>query len=130
MEDKKFQELFSKFQPQIGDDRNFIHSLEKRLDGVEIIREHNERMVRNARLSMIAAAAVGFICGFLFSLAIPYIGRVAAHLQATTPQNSFISMVALNYYTLSWVTIAAFTIILSMNTYHLCMAKAFSWRKE
>lgn len=120
-DDQKLRELFGLFNPDTGSDVQFIRTLEKRLDAVELIRKHNAQVVHNMRNAAVAAACAGFICGFLFSLALPYIGVVANQIMTSVPRNSFLSVVATNYVLISWIIISILTGTLSLNTYHLYM---------
>ena len=61
--DKSLEELFLSHQPQFNDKANFMASLNKRLDAVEFIKQHQEATIHRYKMSMVVAFVVGVICG-------------------------------------------------------------------
>lgn len=72
--DKELADLFLAAKPSFGDSDQFLASLNKRLDAVEFLKQHEEACIRRYKYSMIAAFVLGILCGggmLVFILSIP-----------------------------------------------------------
>ena len=72
--DKKLEELFLAQQPHFDDNEAFMASLNKRLDAVEYVKQHQEATIRRYKWAMVAAFVVGIISGAItiaFVLSLP-----------------------------------------------------------
>ena len=61
--DKELEELFLAQKPHFDDSEAFMESLNKRLDAVEYVKQHQEATIRRYKLAMVAAFVVGIISG-------------------------------------------------------------------
>ncbi len=61
--DKALEELFLAARPTFDDGDAFIAKLEKRLDAVEYLKQHEEVCLRRYRYAMLAAFVLGVILG-------------------------------------------------------------------
>ena len=61
--DKALEELFLAQKPQFDDNEAFMASLNKRLDAVEYIKQHQEAMIRRYKMALVVAFVVGIISG-------------------------------------------------------------------
>ena len=61
--DKELEELFLAKQPHFDDNEDFMASLNKRLDAVEYVKQHQEATIRRYKWAMVAAFVVGIISG-------------------------------------------------------------------
>ena len=72
--DKELEELFLAQQPHFDDNEAFMASLNKRLDAVEYVKQHQEATIRRYKWAMVAAFVVGIINGAItiaFVLSMP-----------------------------------------------------------
>ena len=72
--DKTLEELFLAQQPHFDDNEAFMASLNKRLDAVEYVKQHQEATIRRYKWAMVAAFVVGIINGAItiaFVLSMP-----------------------------------------------------------
>ena len=72
--DKELEELFLAQQPHFDDNEAFMASLNKRLDAVEYVKQHQEATIRRYKWAMVAAFVVGIISGAIaiaFVLSLP-----------------------------------------------------------
>ena len=72
--DKELEELFLVKKPHFDDNEDFMTSLNKRLDAVEYVKQHQEATIRRYKLAMVAAFVVGIISGAVtiaFVLSLP-----------------------------------------------------------
>ena len=72
--DKELEELFLAQQPHFDDNEAFMASLNKRLDAVEYVKQHQEVTIRRYKWAMVAAFVVGIISGAItiaFVLSLP-----------------------------------------------------------
>ncbi len=61
--DKALEELFLAARPTFDDGDAFIAKLEKRLDAVEYLKQHEEACIRRYRYAMLAAFVLGLVLG-------------------------------------------------------------------
>ena len=61
--DKALEELFLAQKPQFDDSEAFMASLNKRLDAVEYIKQHQEATIRRYKMALVVAFVVGIISG-------------------------------------------------------------------
>ena len=72
--DKPLEELFLAQKPHFDDNEAFMVSLQKRLDAVEYVKQHQEAAIRRYKLIMVVAFVVGIISGgvaMAFVLSLP-----------------------------------------------------------
>ena len=63
--DKELEELFLAQKPQFDDNEAFMASLNKRLEAVEYIKQHQEATIRRYKMALVAAFVVGIISGVI-----------------------------------------------------------------
>lgn len=63
MKDKALEELFLAARPTFDDGDAFIRKLEKHLDAVEYLKQHEEACIRRYRYAMLAAFVLGVVLG-------------------------------------------------------------------
>ena len=61
--DKALEDLFLAQNPQYDDSKAFMASLNKRLDAVEYIKQHQEATIRHYKMALVVAFVVGVISG-------------------------------------------------------------------
>ena len=61
--DKTMEALFLAQKPTFDDSADFMAALNKRLDAVEYVRQHQEATIRRYRMAMVAAFVVGILVG-------------------------------------------------------------------
>ena len=61
--DKALEELFLAQKPQFDDSEAFMESLNKSLDAVEYIKQHQEATIRRYKMALVVAFVVGIISG-------------------------------------------------------------------
>ena len=61
--DKDLEELFLAQKPQFDDNEAFMASLNKRLDAVEYVKQHQEATIRRYKMALVATFVVGIISG-------------------------------------------------------------------
>lgn len=121
-EDDKIKNIFAGFSPELSSDFIFMKELERRIESVEIVKRHMARTKRRNKAAIAIAAAVGFIVGFLFSLAMPYITRAIADWQLTLPDTSGLNMIADNIVLLTWLIIGVTSCVIALNSYELSLS--------
>ncbi len=67
--DKKLENLFADFQPELGDNADFMATLNRKLDAVEYIKQVQDAQIRRNMYAVVAALVLGIISGgALFAL--------------------------------------------------------------
>ena len=61
--DKALEELFLAQKPQFDDHAAFMTRLNRRLDAVEFVKQHQEAVIRRYRMAMVVTFVVGIVCG-------------------------------------------------------------------
>ena len=93
--DKALEELFLAQKPQFDNSEAFMTSLNKRLDAVEYIKQHQEATIRRYKMALVVAFVVGIISGAVtiaFVLSTP----VAVPLFTFRVQTGWLSWLATN----------------------------------
>lgn len=123
MEDDKLKSLFADFQPELSSDRQFMSCLERNMESVEIVKRRMAEMRARNRRAIAVAAVVGFVVGFLFSLALPYLSGLVADWQLTLPEESVMSVAADYFAVIAWAVTGATAVIAAINTYDMMTSK-------
>ena len=63
IKDKAIEELFLAQKPKFDDKADFMANLTQRLDAVELVKQHQETIIRRYKMAMVAAFVVGIISG-------------------------------------------------------------------
>lgn len=119
MEDDKLRQLFDNFDPELTSGVQFFNKLERKLNSVEIIVKHNTEVRARNKKAVVIAACVGFIVGFLFSLALPYLNEAVANWKMTLPVDSIMHLFADNFTIIAWSIIGLVSVISSLNAFDL-----------
>ena len=93
--DKALEELFLAQKPQFDDSEAFMASLNKRLDAVEYIKQHQEATIRRYKMALVVAFVVGIISGgitIVYMLSMP----VGVPLFTFRVETSWLSWLAAN----------------------------------
>lgn len=122
MEDDKLKSLFSNFEPDLSSDFQFINKLQKSLNSVEIIREHAAEVRSRSKKAIVIAAVVGFLVGFLFSMALPYLSDAVSNWQLTLPRESVLNSFANNFTTFAWLIIGGTSVLAALNSYEISLS--------
>lgn len=122
MDDDKLKQLFRDFDPDMKSDELFMTRLQHRLDSVEMVKEHNDEVIRRSRTATVIAASVGLIAGLLLSLALPYIGAGAESLKELMPTVRAAEFIADNYLVIAWGLIGATATAVAVNAYDLSLS--------
>ena len=61
--DKALEELFLAQKPHFDDKADFMSALNRRLDAVEYVRQHQEATIRRYKMAMVVAFIVGVVSG-------------------------------------------------------------------
>ena len=61
--DKALEDLFLAQKPQFDDNAAFMARLNRRLDAVEFVKQHQEAVIRRYRMAMVVTFVVGLVCG-------------------------------------------------------------------
>ena len=61
--DKALEELFLALKPHFDDKADFMSALNRRLDAVEYVRQHQEATIRRYKMAMVVAFIVGVVSG-------------------------------------------------------------------
>lgn len=117
MEDDKLKSLFAGFDPELSPDRLFMDKLKRNMESVEIVKRGLSEARARSRRAVTIAAVVGFIVGFLSSLALPYLTDIVSDWQMTLAPESAMSIVADNFPIIAWAMIGAMAVLAAINTY-------------
>lgn len=123
MEDDKLRSLFADFQPELSSNRQFMSCLMQNMESVEIVKRRMAEMRARNRRAIAVAAVVGFVVGFLFSLALPYLSGLVADWQLTLPEESVMSVAADYFAVIAWGVTGATAVIAAINTYDMMTSK-------
>jgi hypothetical protein len=122
MEDDKLKELFTNFQPEMSSSLQFMAKLQKNMERVEILKQHNVAIKKRNKLAVCIAAAVGFIMGVILTLLFPLIGNWVSTFSISLPYLQ-ISSLTIDYSFVGWIVTAVACIITALNAYEIALVK-------
>lgn len=122
MEEDKLKSLFSNFEPEVSSDFRFMNDLQRNLNSVEIIKQHTAEVRSRSKKAVAIAAVVGFIVGFLFSLAVPYLSDAVSNWQLILPSESVMNTFANNFTTIAWLVIGGTSVLAALNSYEISLS--------
>lgn len=122
MEDDKLKDLFNGFQPELSSSFQFMNRLQKNMETVELLKQHNATLRRRNKLAVAIAAFSGFVTGVIMTLLFPLISNWISTFNISIPHLQ-ISGFAINYSILAWVIMAGVSIITALNAYEIASAK-------
>ena len=122
MEDDKLKSLFANFEPELSSDFRFMNKLQRNLNSVEMIKQHNAEVRARSKKAVAIAAVVGFIVGFMFSLSLPYLSHAVSNWQLTLPSESMLNTFANNFTTIAWLVIGGTSVIAALNSYEISLS--------
>ncbi len=120
MEDKEIKDLFADFQPGISSSFGFMTKLKRNMEAVEIVKRHNSALRKRNRIAVATAAVCGFFMGVCLTLLFPVIGGWISTFAAPLLQ---FGGFAVDFTIVWWIVVAAVSVITSLNTYEIAMAK-------
>jgi TctA family transporter len=119
MDDDTLKKLFSEFSPELSSSSLFMAKLEKNMEAVEFVKQHNLALKKRNKQAIAIAIACGFIMGVISTLLYPivssWISRLPFHIQLSA------MTIDLNYVIL--IIMAAVCAIISINTYEIAMTR-------
>ena len=81
-------ELFRNFDPELHSDHSFMHDIQQRIEGVDMVRKECVKTRHATRSAVVAGIIAGFIAGVIATLAYPHLTSVASGLSDTAIQSS------------------------------------------
>lgn len=122
MEDDKLKDFFAGFEPELSSDHDFMADLERRLDTIEAVRMQMERTKTVNRRALYISSAVAFVAGFLFSTALPAIGRLLLNFVHALPSSEAVGLLADNVMPAALLLAALATAITAITAYDLTLS--------
>lgn len=119
MDDDKLKSTFSDYNPELSSDFDFLGRVQQRMRYVDLIKQESKATRRLNRKAMAIAATAGFIAGFLFSRAIPYITATITAWSQTLPTASTLRSVADYTPIIAWLLLATISVFTALTAYDL-----------
>lgn len=122
MDDDKLTKLFDNFHPELTSSAQFMSTLKKNMQAVELIMQHNAALKRRNKLAVAIAAACGFISGVIMTLLVPVFTKWLSSISLTIPHLN-VSVDIIDFNILAWIIMAGTCIITALNAYEIALAK-------
>jgi hypothetical protein len=122
MEDDKLRNLFNDFQPELSSSSQFMTKLQKNMEMVEILKQHDIALKKRNKLAVVIATVSGFVMGVILTLLFPLIGDWVSTISVSLP-HLYISHLTIDYSFVAWIVIAGVCIITALNAYEIALAK-------
>lgn len=118
MEEDNFKEIFNSFNPDLSSDADFMSTLRRSMNAVEIVRKRNAELHRRGKRAIVIASLAGFVAGVIMTILQPYIiawlGEI--HLRLSIPSSQAVNI---DYTLISWMATAIISLTIALNTYHM-----------
>jgi hypothetical protein len=122
MEDDKLRNLFNDFQPELSSSSQFMAKLQKDMEMVEILKQHDIALKKRNKLAVVIAAVSGFVMGVILTLLFPLIGDWVSTFSVSLP-HLHISSLTIDYSFVGGIVMAGACIITALNAYEIALAK-------
>ena len=109
-------DIFDNYRPRLSPSADFMEGLNRRLDAVRLIKEHNAAHRRRCHRAVVIAAIAGIATGIIISAFLPGLGQIFADMaEATTGHVMFGSA-------LPWLVLAGMSTAAAYAAYDLTLA--------
>jgi hypothetical protein len=125
MEDDKLRNLFNDFQPELSSSSKFMAKLQKNMEMIEFLKQHDIALKKRNKLAVVIAAVSGFVMGVILTLLFPLIANWISTVSVSLP-HLHISNLTIDYSFVAWIIIAGVCIITALNAYEIALAKLTS----
>lgn len=119
MNDNDIRDLFKEYQPEIGDDFRFLVKLQRSIEAAEIVRQHNEAVIKSNRIAMVISVILAFISGIVFTILQPRIQILLENIfykfRNMVSSFRYEDIMAIG----SWIIIATFVLFLAFGCYNI-----------
>jgi hypothetical protein len=122
MEDDKLRNLFNDFQPELSSSSQFMTKLQKNMEMVEILKQHDIALKKRNKLAVVIAAVSGFVMGVILTLLFPLITNWVSTFSVSLP-HLHISSLTIDYSFVGGIVMAGVCIITALNAYEIALAK-------
>jgi hypothetical protein len=122
MEDDKLRNLFNDFQPELSSSSKFMSKLQKNMEMIEFLKQHDIALKKRNKLAVVIAAVSGFVMGVILTLLFPLIANWISTVSVSLP-HLHISNLTIDYSFVAWIIIAGVCIITALNAYEIALAK-------
>lgn len=124
MEEDRLKYIFRQYDPDLSSSVDFLKRLERNLNVVEMIHQENAKAAKRNRIALMLASLAGFTVGFLFSLTLPYIDKMAIGFRNSIISQSILHKLDFVFefqYVIVWIIIGAISVIASLVTYNMAL---------
>lgn len=122
MEEEKLKDIFKEFDPELSSSFQFMTKLQKNMEAVEIVRQHNAKLKRRNKLAVTIAGACGFAMGVILTLLFPLMGDLVSTFSISLPF-LHVSSLTIDFSFVSWLSIAGGSVFTALSAYDLALAK-------
>ncbi len=122
MDDDKLKDLFNNFRPELSSSFQFMTQLQKNMETVEILKQHNVALKKRNRLAVAIAGVSGFVMGVIMTLLFSLIGDWVTTFNISIPRLN-VSSLTVDYSFVGWIVMAGVCVITAMNAYEIALAK-------
>lgn len=122
MEEDKLKRIFAEFEPELSSDSRFIDNIERNISAVETARQQIAMVKSRCRIAVVIASLAGFIVGFLFSLAMPYLGCFVESWSLSLHDSTLACQLADNFMIIAWMATAIVSIFTALNAYDISLS--------
>ena len=109
-------DIFDNYKPRLSSSADFMDGLNRRLDAVRLIKEHNAAYRRRCHRAVAIAAIAGIATGIIMSTFLPSLGNIFARLAADWAGHAMFSPA------LPWLVLAGMSTAAAVAAYDLTFA--------
>lgn len=122
MDDDKLRQLFNDFRPEMSSSSQFMTRLQKNMEVVEILKQHNKSLKKRNRLAVVIAAFCGFATGVILTSLYPLIVEKLTSMNFSLPEIHFSGM-TIDFTIAAWIVMAGLSVVAALNAYEVALAK-------
>lgn len=122
MEDDKLKDYFQCFQPALSSDSLFLNKLRKKIEAVELVKQHTEALKKRTRIAIGVAALTGFVMGVILTLLFPLIGDAVSSFDLSISYYG-ISEIKIYWQIVGWIVMAVVCVFTAINAYEITISR-------
>lgn len=122
MEDEKIKAIFRDFDPEISSDTQFLARLQRSMESVELVKQHNLAARKRYKTAMLIAAVAGFVVGAVFTIVLPYAVNWLSTITFSLPTLG-IKNFAPDWQLVGWIVTGLLSVTTAINAYEIALTK-------
>lgn len=121
-QDDNIKKLFEDFNPELSSRLDFMARLERNLDAVEIVKQHNSASHKAGRRIAVMSGLAGVVVGLLLAMVMPYLRSALVHMASGGEYGIDVGVIEVLATVGAYCVVGLISIFVSVSTYNIAFA--------